>query len=97
MKPTLATLKKEWNKLGVGPLDYHESRPHEMNNQGRIEIYLDHDLGLEFNSTGGTIEGGNYWEEMEGSRPEAIAAIIDGLKMGLSPMCDATKFDCGIE
>ena len=97
-KVTMATLQKAIRNCGQPGVYFDgESKPCEMDNSGNIDVCIDHDYKLEFRCNNATFISAVYWEDVDGSREEAIKQLISDIELGFEPMCEGTAWACGID
>lgn len=96
-KVTMATLKKAWRSSGIeGDFECEETKPDWADNSGNITIYLDQDLHKQFTANGCTCLCAVYWEDVTGSREDAIKCLIADLDDGIEDMSEQTAYECGV-
>ncbi len=94
---TITQLKREHAKLNCGEFDFDDCRPNEADNEGMLSLWLDADYRKQFTASNATVLCAPYWSDAPGSRAQAIASLIEDVKLGLEPMSEDTAHACGIE
>ena len=85
-KKTVSSLKSAIAKSSYAKwFDYNIEEPHEMDHSGRVEVFLDPESKMSFEGER-TCSVTPFWEDMKGSRSEAIADAIDYIKNHLAPL-----------
>lgn len=93
---TIRDLKAAIAKSGM-KIDIEESRPHEMDNCGQLNLELDHEHKMQFCATDATICAADYYSDIPGSRGLAIESLMKDLAGGFEPMSQETADACGVD
>lgn len=96
MSATMKDLKAAIASTGY-EIDIDETKPHEMSNEGSICIDIDQELKLQFRDSGGTSRVATYYGDIQGSRAEAIADLVNSIANGFEPMSQDTADACGVD
>lgn len=92
MKRLLEAIKATGRNIEV-----EETKPTEMNNHGIIAMFLSDEHLEEFSVSNALSVVSSYWQDIAGSRKQAIESLIKDLEAGFDPMSLDTAYEAGID